>query len=106
MSDKLDRKYPSFFIHVANKYPARWGYVNEGDILCQGHSGIFRTPELDGAKKLAGIVYDHPRLRSILFRLYGQRFVEALADILTGRRTYRAAIRNPANYLKLLKIGR
>lgn len=45
MSDKLDRKYPSLFIHVANKYPARWGYDDERDILCQGHSGIFRTPK-------------------------------------------------------------
>jgi len=62
-------------------------------------------PELDGAGKLARLIYYHPRLRSILFRLYGQRFVEAATDIMTGHRTYREGINNPASYLKLLNFS-
>ncbi len=61
-------------------------------------------PELTAARRLATILYDYPTLRAILFRLYGQRLSEAVTDIMTGDRTYREVISNPANYFKLLKV--
>jgi geranylgeranyl reductase family protein len=61
-------------------------------------------PELNTARKLATILYDCPRLCAMLFRLYGQRLSEVVTDILTGDRTYRGVISNPANYFKLLKL--
>ena len=61
-------------------------------------------PELTAARRLATILYDYPTLRAILVRLYGQRLSEAVTDIMTGDRTYREVISNPANYFKLLKV--
>ena len=61
-------------------------------------------PELKAAGRLATILYDYPKLRTILFRLYGHRFSEVVTDILTGDRTYREVTNNPANYFKLLKL--
>lgn len=61
-------------------------------------------PELRVARVLATMLYGHPALRKLLFRLYGHRFSDAMADILTGNGTYRSAVRRPANYLKLLKM--
>jgi geranylgeranyl reductase family protein len=61
-------------------------------------------PELRLASVLAKMIYDHPNVRTLLFRLYGQRFCEAVTDALMGERTYREILRNPLNYLKLLKV--
>jgi len=61
-------------------------------------------PELNTARRLATILYDYPTLRAIFFRLHGHRFSEAVTDIMTGDRSYREVISNPANYLKLLKL--
>ena len=61
-------------------------------------------PELTAARRLATILYDCPTLCTVLVRLYGQRLCEAVTDIMTGDRTYRQIISNPANYFKLLKV--
>ncbi len=61
-------------------------------------------PELNAARKLATLLYDFPKLRGIFFRLYGRGFTEAVTDIMTGDRTYRGVISNPANYFKLLNL--
>jgi geranylgeranyl reductase family protein len=61
-------------------------------------------PELNAARRLATLLYDHPTLRAIIVRLYGQRLSEAVTDIMTGERTYREVINNPANYFKLLRL--
>ena len=70
----------------------------------EGEIGARILPELRAARVLATILYDHPVLRTILFSLYGHRLSEAMTDILTGDGTYRGAVGDPANYLKLLKL--
>lgn len=59
-------------------------------------------PELRYAYLLALLVYGESNLKAWLFRTYGQRLCEAVADIVTGKRTYRSIFYNPATYLKLL----
>lgn len=61
-------------------------------------------PELRLANILAKMIYGHPNVRAVLFRLYGQRFSEAVTDVLMGERTYREILRDPLNYLKLLRV--
>ncbi len=61
-------------------------------------------PELNAARRLATILYDYPTLRTIFIRLHGQRFSEAVTDIMTGNRTYRGTVSNSANYFKLLTL--
>jgi geranylgeranyl reductase family protein len=61
-------------------------------------------PELNTASRLATMLYDYPKLRTVFFRLYGHGFTETVTDIMTGDRTYRGVISNPANYFKLLKL--
>ena len=61
-------------------------------------------PELETSRRLATLLYDHPKLRTLFLRLYGRRFSEAVTDIVTGDRTYRGIINDPVNYFKLLKF--
>ncbi len=61
-------------------------------------------PELRLAKVLATMIYDHPKLRTLLFWQYGQRLSDAVTDVLMGERTYREILRDPLNYLKLLRV--
>ena len=61
-------------------------------------------PELHVARRSATMLYDYPKLRAILFRLYGHRLSELVTDILTGDRTYREVFNNPTNYFRLLKL--
>ena len=61
-------------------------------------------PELNAARRLATLLHDFPKLRGIFFHLYGRGFTEAVTDIMTGGRTYRGVISNPANYFKLLNL--
>jgi geranylgeranyl reductase family protein len=61
--------------------------------------------ELRAAKILSRLLYHHPALRSLLFRLYGQRFSEVVTDIMAGDRTYRGVIGNPSNYIELFKVA-
>jgi geranylgeranyl reductase family protein len=58
--------------------------------------------ELRAARLLAKFLYRHPRLRHAAFRLRGQTLCEFVADVATGERSYRAAVKRPLNYLKLL----
>lgn len=62
--------------------------------------------ELRFARVLARLVYDYPKTCKNLFRLYGQRFTEAITDVFMGERTYGEFLSNPMNYLKLLSIHR
>lgn len=61
-------------------------------------------PELETSRRLAIPLYDHPKLRTLFLRLYGQRFSEAVTDIMTGERSYRGTVNDPVNYFKLLKF--
>jgi geranylgeranyl reductase family protein len=59
--------------------------------------------ELRIARWLAWILYECPRLRIALFRRHGQRMAELMTKIVTGETTYRAALRRPGNYLRLIR---
>jgi geranylgeranyl reductase family protein len=62
--------------------------------------------DLRVARALARILYGWPRVRGSLFSAHGQRVSELITQIVTGQTTYRAAVRRPANYLKLLRWRR
>lgn len=59
-------------------------------------------PELRWARRLAPLLYDHPRLRGFAFRRVGAKLCEALADVFCGSRTYRDLLNRPATYRRLL----
>jgi hypothetical protein len=59
--------------------------------------------ELRIARWLTWVLYDCPRLRVRLFRRHGQRMSELMRRIVSGETTYRAAITQPGNYLKLFR---
>jgi len=61
-------------------------------------------PELRYAYLLALLVYGESSLKGWVFRTYGQRLCEAVADIVMGKRTYRSIFHNPATYFKLLQL--
>ena len=61
-------------------------------------------PELRIGRMLARLIYDHPRVRTSLFRSYGQRLSEAVTDVLMGERSYRAILSAPESYLKLVTL--
>ena len=61
-------------------------------------------PELRAGAFLARLVYDHPKLRNLLFRLHGQKLTELMTDIVVGERSYVSILSRPANYLKLLRF--
>lgn len=80
-----------------NLHPETVARTYDADVAIQVLS------ELRVARVLATPLYDCPALRSTLFRLFGQRFSEAVTDVLTGDRTYRELVTTPVNYLTLLK---
>ncbi|HVS54456.1 MAG TPA: geranylgeranyl reductase family protein [Opitutaceae bacterium] len=61
--------------------------------------------ELRVARWLAWILYDCPRLNAALLTRHGQGMSELMTRIVTGETTYRAVLRRPGNYLKLLRRG-
>ncbi len=60
-------------------------------------------PELKWGRIVAGTVYDIPRIRPWVFRVYGRQMCEAMTDVVVGLRSYRAIMGNPLTYLNLLK---
>jgi geranylgeranyl reductase family protein len=59
-------------------------------------------PELRAGRFLAKFLYHHPKIRRAAFRAGGQRLCEFVTDVVMGERSYREAVNQPANYLKLL----
>ncbi len=59
--------------------------------------------EIKYAKIISSLVYTYPRIRKILFKLYGQKLSELITDIFIGDSTYSRLLTDPANYLKLIK---
>ena len=55
------------------------------------------------AKLLAIIVYSFPKLRAFLFKKFGHRLSELITDIIVGEKKYSSTLKNPVNYIKLLK---
>ena len=55
--------------------------------------------------RIAGkLLYDHPRVRTRLFRWHGEKLTEIMTQVFMCEKTYREAMKNPLNYLKLLKL--
>jgi flavin-dependent dehydrogenase len=59
-------------------------------------------PELRRGRMLARLSYDFPRTRSWAFSQLGQRFCEAVTDIMAGKRQYRDLRLKPRTLLRLL----
>ena len=60
-------------------------------------------PELKWGRVVASTIYDIPRIRPWVFRVYGRQMCEAMTDVVVGLRSYRAIMGNPLTYLNLLK---
>jgi geranylgeranyl reductase family protein len=59
--------------------------------------------DLKYARFLGWFVYASPRIRSFVFKHYGNKIAELLTDVMVGDRNYSGVVTNPLNYLKLLK---
>lgn len=60
--------------------------------------------ELRWGRPLQDLLYGPAFVRNLLFRLYGQRLSEAVADVLSGTRSYNGLLLRPSSYLSLLKF--
>jgi geranylgeranyl reductase family protein len=49
-------------------------------------------PELRAARRLAALLYDHPRIRDFLFRRIGASIMEGMTGVFTGERAYRGGV--------------
>ena len=58
--------------------------------------------ELRAARFLARLLYRHPLLRHSAFRLRGQSLCDFVTQVIMGETSYREALKQPANYIKLL----
>ena len=63
------------------------------------------APELASARLLARVLYDWPGLRGRLFRHHGAALCEAVAEVISGRSTYRSTLARPSHWLRLLRTG-
>jgi geranylgeranyl reductase family protein len=59
--------------------------------------------ELRIARLLARLVYRHTGLRQRLLGLFGHAFAEAMAEVISGARSYKEMLASPGNYLQLLR---
>jgi geranylgeranyl reductase family protein len=60
--------------------------------------------ELRWGRPLQKLLYGPAAVRNFFFHLYGQRLSEAVADVLSGTRSYKRLILSPSSYLSLLKL--
>ena len=58
--------------------------------------------DLRAGRVLAKLVYHYPRFRNWVFRRQGRRLTNFAAEVVMGERGYRAALKNPGSYLKML----
>jgi flavin-dependent dehydrogenase len=58
--------------------------------------------DLRAGRFLAKFVYHHPRIRNWAFRRRGARLTNFAAEVVMGERGYRAALRDPRSFLKML----
>lgn len=55
-------------------------------------------------RKVAHLLYSYPKIRTLLFRFYGNKLTEAITQVFMNENSYHKIITNPVNYLKLLRI--
>lgn len=60
--------------------------------------------ELRWGRPLQELLYGPAAVRNLLFRLYGQRLSEAVADILAGKRSYKGLMTSVSSYLSLFGL--
>jgi len=84
------------------------GDFEEGRVKQAYDSALAKNilPELQSGRVLAKLIYDYPRMRTWLFRLYGQELCEAVTDVFMGKRTYDGILHNPLNCLRLFGFMR
>lgn len=87
--------------------------IAEGEMKREKVQAIYRQKLAEGlladievSRKLAVLLYHHPHLRNLIFRFYGQAFVEKMTDIMTGKRNFRSVNLSPSSFLKLAKFWR
>ena len=61
-------------------------------------------PDIYAGKILAYMIYTHPKIRHFFLHKFGQKLSELITDVITGGKTYSELLKNPVNYLKLLKM--
>ncbi len=59
--------------------------------------------ELKAGLFLSNAFYNYDKLRVVLMKRYGVKFCEIIADIISGEKKYSNLIKDPFNYLKLVK---
>ena len=79
-------------------------YNNHKDVI-KNYSGSIDNiyKEIKAAKFLSQVVYGPLWLRKFVFKHYGKRLSELLADIITEKKKYSRMVRDPINYLKLFR---
>ena len=60
--------------------------------------------ELKYARYLAFFIYKSSTLRSIVFKMYGEKLSNLMTNVITGEVKYSELLKNPMNYLKLFKL--
>ena len=60
--------------------------------------------EIKAAKFLSEVVYGPLWLRKFIFKRYGKRLSELLADVITEKKKYSEMVKDPLNYLKLFRL--
>jgi geranylgeranyl reductase family protein len=58
-------------------------------------------PELQSGSILAVLLYDHPKLRTLLINLYGKKLTEMITDVFMGEKTYNEILQIPLNHYKV-----
>jgi len=58
--------------------------------------------DLKIGRVLSSLMYGCPRLRNLLFAVYGKRFSKAMALVVCGRARYKTLLSSPRNYLRLV----
>jgi geranylgeranyl reductase family protein len=60
--------------------------------------------ELNWGRILAALFYRSPKVRTLVFRQYGQQLVEAFADIISGETTYAELCQKHTGILRLYRV--
>ena len=78
---------------------------DENRVASLYNRAIYETlmKEYSCAKTISTLIYNFPKLRSFIFRSYGQKLTETITDIFSGKRKYSALFNSPHFYYKLVK---
>lgn len=82
------------------------GSREEEEVKLSYESALSRTltGELRLGRILAKLVYDYPTVLTRFLAPYGQELIEAVTDVVSGKKTYKEILSDPANYFRLFKV--